>query len=163
MSADGTGSVSVGSVLSSLVVGGSLLFTISGCFLSLFTRNKLFSAVSDRLLSLVTEGGFLSVVFGCPSYLVTSGGPLSAVLGRFSSFFASGSLLSANFSGSSLSLILPVGSQVLFLTSISFCARRFSLLFLPLFYFSLPSSPTPLARNLASLTNKRLFNQAFII
>ncbi len=73
-----------------------------------------------------------------------------------------GSFLSTVFNGGLLSLVPPAGSPALFLTSTSSRAHCSSLSSSPFFHSFLPSLPTPLTRNPAPLTGKRLFDQAFI-
>ncbi len=177
-SADGTSGVSAGGApltpvagggpssavsgrSSSPVAGSSPLSAVSSRPSSSVAGGGPLSAVSGRLSSPVAGGGPLSTVSGRPSPLVAGGGPSSAVLGRPLSLIASGGPLSA-VSGRPSSPVPPAGSRVLFLTSTPSRARHFSLFSSLLFHSSLPSLPTPLACNPASLSGKRLFDQAFI-
>ncbi len=133
-----------GGAPSSPVAGGGPLSAVSGHFSSLVASGGPSSAISGRPSSPFAGGGLSSAVSGRPSSLVAGAGPSSTVSVRPSS------------------PVPPAGSQALFLTSIPSCARCSSLPFSPLFHSSFPSSPTPLARNPAPLSGKRLFDQAFI-
>ncbi len=163
---------------SSLIVGNGLLSAISSRLLSLVADDGLLSAVSGRLSSPITGSGSSSTILGCLLSLVAGVNPLSNVSGRFLSLvagdgslsavlgcflflFAGDGLLSA-ISGRPLSLVPTANFRTLSLTSTPSCARHSSLPSSPLFHFSLSSLPTPLARNPALLTGKRLFDQAFI-
>ncbi len=119
---------------SSPFAGGGPSSAVPGCSSSLISVGNPLSAVLGRLLSLIANGVPLSTVLGCPLSLVVGDGLLSVVLVRLLSFMP------------------PAGSRALFLTSTPSCAHC----------SSLPSSPTPLAHDLAPLTGKRLFDQAFI-
>ncbi len=128
-------------VASAVGAGGA---SASGAPLSPVAVGGPLSAVSGRPLSLVASVGLLSTVLGHFLSSVTSGGPLSAVLVR------------------PLSLVPPASSRVLFLTSTPSRTNRSFLPFSPFFQSFSSSSPTPLARNPEQLTEKRLFDQAFI-
>ncbi len=126
--------------------------------LSLITRASPLSVVSGHLLSPIAGGSPFSAVLGHFLSLVAGVGPLSAVSSRLLSLVAGGDPLSVVSGGGLSSPVLPTSSRALFLTSTPSYTRCFSLSSLPLFHSFLPSLPTPLTRNLAPLTRKRLFD-----
>lgn len=146
---------------SSLVASGDCLYAVFGCLLSLIASSGLLSTILGCPLSSIISGGLLSTVSGRFLSSVVGSSPLSAILGHLLSFVTSGGFLSAVL-GRLLSPVPLAGFRALFLTSTLSYVHCFSLPSSPLFHFFLPSLPTPLARNPALLSGKRLFNPAFI-
>lgn len=162
-SGSGAGGMTISDTPLSLIAGNSPLSAVSGCFLSLFASSGPMFIILGRFSSLVAVGSSLSTVFGHLSSLVIGSGILFAVLDSLLSSIAGDGLLSTISGDGSSSSVPPADSQVLFLISTPFYTCHSSLLSLLLFHSFLFFLPTTLACNPASLTEKRLFDQAFMI
>lgn len=82
-----------------LIISGSLLSVVSGCFSSFIASSSFLSTISGCFLSFITNGGSLSAVFDCLLSSVARSDPPSTISDHFLFFIPSNSLLSAISSG----------------------------------------------------------------